>query len=54
MEKINFEEYRDKMIELGNAMFDYYTGNKLSDEQIMLIANSSAETKILAMDFVVT
>lgn len=52
MGKDIYEEYHDKMIKLGTAMFKYYGGNILSEDELVLIANSSAETKILAMDFV--
>ena len=53
MEKNNIEEYRDMMTKLGTAMFKYYSGNILSEDELILIANSSAEIKILAMDLLV-
>lgn len=33
-------------------MFKYYSGNILREDELILIANSSAETKILSMDLV--
>ena len=50
MENNNIEEYRNKMIKLGTAMFKYYRGNILSEDELILIATSSSDTKILAMD----
>lgn len=52
MGKDIYEEYHDKMIKLGAAMFKYYGGNILREDELILIANSLAEIKILAMDFV--
>lgn len=52
MEKDIYEKYHDKMTKLGTAMFKYYSGNILSEDELSLIASSEPSTKVLAMDLV--
>ena len=46
------QDIYSKLLTIGNAMFAYYEGKELSQEQIELIANSSNEAKIMGMNCV--
>ena len=52
MEKSSTELYRDKLIELGIAMFSFLTGKELHPDQIVMIKESSDRQKILALEMV--
>ena len=55
MEKINDNKikYYNYLWELGHALFSYYSSEQiLSQEQIELIANSSNDDKLEAMEYV--
>ena len=52
MEKNNTELYRDKLMELGIAMFSFLTGKELHPNQIMMIKEASDKQKILALELV--
>ena len=48
MEKDIYEKYHDKMTKLGTAMFKYYSGNILSEDELILIASSEPSTKSIS------
>lgn len=50
IDKRELAKYISYLYNLGNAMFDYYNGRKLSPGQIELVANASDEDKIHGMD----
>jgi len=52
MKKTSTDIYRDKLMEVGAAMFALYTGNILHDEQIDMIKNASDKEKLLALEMV--
>lgn len=52
MEKTNREMYKDKLIELGIAMFALLTGKVLHPEQIDMIKNATDKQKVLALELV--
>lgn len=53
MEKNSTELYRNKLMELGTAMFSFLTGKQLHTDQIMMIKEASDKQKILALEMVV-
>lgn len=52
MEKSSTELYRDKLMELGIAMFSLLTGKELHSDQIMMIKEASDKQKLLALEIV--
>jgi len=52
MERSSTELYRDKLMELGTAMFSFLTGRELHPQQIVMIKEASEKQKILALEMV--
>ena len=52
MKKSSTELYRDKLMELGIAMFSFLTGTELHPDQIMMIKEASDKQKVLALEMV--
>ena len=47
MENKNFENYREKLMKLGETMYSFYDGNELTEEQLNLIKNAIDKQKLL-------
>ena len=45
----NNKEKFKKYLELGKALFDYFSGNKLSEYQLDLVTNSDTIEKLSSM-----
>lgn len=52
IEKEDFSHYYFRLAYIGKAMFAYYDGEVLTENQIKLIAESSYKEKILGMNLV--
>lgn len=52
MEKTNIEICRDKLMELGTAMFAFLTGKELHPEQIKMINEATDKQILLALELV--
>lgn len=54
MENINIETHRNRLMEIGIAMFSYYEGNVLDEYQVDLLSKASDREKQLGQELVVS